>query len=357
MNEEVRRTVPLFNEAQVIGDVVRSAREVFQRGYVDDGSVDDSACRGGASGAVVVRHPVNLGQGALQTGFDYALTDPKMRWVVTFDADGQHQIDDVVAMLDLARAEGLDVVFVALPRRPHRGRVRQEARAADGRGLHEPHHQDPAHRRPQRPAADVRATAVAPLVLQNRMARLRARGPDRGHEGALRRGGAHPLPTTRARRAGRWNAVNILVEYRSSDSAADHLEAGMSIVLIQVLLIAVVVAVAARLFRSGGARSQAVRRLGLLLFAGFAVVSILVPTCGTASPGSSASAAAPTWCSTPGGGLPQLHRDDLPALPRVRVRCTRLARRLALDEAARIPQRVRRTGDGGDVLDEPGGRD
>ena len=34
-----------------------------------------------------------------------------MRWVVTFDADGQHQIDDVVAMLDLARAEGLDVVF------------------------------------------------------------------------------------------------------------------------------------------------------------------------------------------------------------------------------------------------------
>ena len=51
----------------------------------------------------------------------------------------------------------------------------------------------------------------------------------------------------------------------------------MQIVLIQVLLIAVVIVVAARLFRSGGARSQAVRRLGLLLFAGFAVFSILVP--------------------------------------------------------------------------------
>jgi len=51
----------------------------------------------------------------------------------------------------------------------------------------------------------------------------------------------------------------------------------MKIVLIQVLLIITVVAVVARLFRSRGARSQAIRRLGLLLFAGFAVVSILFP--------------------------------------------------------------------------------
>ena len=51
----------------------------------------------------------------------------------------------------------------------------------------------------------------------------------------------------------------------------------MRIVLIQVLLIVVVVAVAARLFRSRGARAQALRRIGLLLFAAGAVISILVP--------------------------------------------------------------------------------
>lgn len=51
----------------------------------------------------------------------------------------------------------------------------------------------------------------------------------------------------------------------------------MKIVLVQILLIAVVIAVAARLFRSRGERSQALRRIGLLLFAAFAVVSILVP--------------------------------------------------------------------------------
>lgn len=51
----------------------------------------------------------------------------------------------------------------------------------------------------------------------------------------------------------------------------------MKIVLIQVVLIVVVVAVAARLFRSRGERSQALRRIGLVAFAAFAVISILVP--------------------------------------------------------------------------------
>ncbi len=51
----------------------------------------------------------------------------------------------------------------------------------------------------------------------------------------------------------------------------------MNIVLIQVVLIVVVVVVATRLFRSRGERSQALRRIGLLAFAGFAVVSILFP--------------------------------------------------------------------------------
>jgi hypothetical protein len=51
----------------------------------------------------------------------------------------------------------------------------------------------------------------------------------------------------------------------------------MKMVLIQVLLIAVVFVVAARLFRSRGARAQAIRRLGLIVFVAFAVVSILFP--------------------------------------------------------------------------------
>lgn len=111
--EDVWLVVPLYNEGTVIGDVVRDARRTFPHVVcVDDGSSDDGAARASEAGAVVVRHPVNLGQGAaLQTGFEYALTEPGMRWVVTYDADGQHQVSDVVEMVDRARAEDLDVVF------------------------------------------------------------------------------------------------------------------------------------------------------------------------------------------------------------------------------------------------------
>jgi glycosyltransferase involved in cell wall biosynthesis len=111
--DDVWLVVPLFNEETVIADVVRDARRTFPNVVVvDDGSSDGSADAAASAGAFVVRHPVNLGQGAaLQTGFEYARSVPSMRWVVTFDADGQHQVSDVLAMLEKARAEDLQVVF------------------------------------------------------------------------------------------------------------------------------------------------------------------------------------------------------------------------------------------------------
>jgi glycosyltransferase involved in cell wall biosynthesis len=112
-NSDVWLVVPLYNEASVIADVVRGAGATFPNIVcVDDGSTDDSAERAERAGAVVVRHPVNLGQGAaLQTGFSYALGDPGMRYVVTYDADGQHQIHDVEVMLDRIRQGDVRVVF------------------------------------------------------------------------------------------------------------------------------------------------------------------------------------------------------------------------------------------------------
>ena len=104
--------VPMFNEGTVVGDVVRSL--VAEFGFVvcvDDGSSDNSAAVAHAAGAHVVTHPINLGQGAsLQTGFDYALLDPAMTEVLTFDADGQHQISDARDMVDRLHAEDLAIV-------------------------------------------------------------------------------------------------------------------------------------------------------------------------------------------------------------------------------------------------------
>lgn len=113
MNDDVWLIIPLYNEASVIADVVRDARQTFPNVVcVDDGSSDDGGAAAHGAGAHLVTHPINLGQGAaLQTGFDYALSQPGMRWVVTFDADGQHQTSDVTDMLDLAQRDNLDLVF------------------------------------------------------------------------------------------------------------------------------------------------------------------------------------------------------------------------------------------------------
>jgi polyprenyl-phospho-N-acetylgalactosaminyl synthase len=105
--------VPVFQEQQVVGEVIRSARQVFDHVVcVDDGSADDSAAVAAAAGATVLRHATNLGQGAaLQTAIDHALAATDARYLVTFDADGQHRLEDALAMVDLARREDLAIVF------------------------------------------------------------------------------------------------------------------------------------------------------------------------------------------------------------------------------------------------------
>lgn len=105
--------VPLYNEATVVGDVIVNARKEFAKVVcVNDGSTDDSGKVAREAGAVVVDHPINLGQGAaLQTGMSYALRDPAANYFVTFDSDGQHQVSDAIAMVERLRAGDVDVVL------------------------------------------------------------------------------------------------------------------------------------------------------------------------------------------------------------------------------------------------------
>ena len=78
---------------------------------VNDGSADNSAEQIRAAGAHLVDHPVNLGQGAaIQTGVEYARKQPGAEYFVTFDADGQHQVKDVMRMIERLRTEPLDII-------------------------------------------------------------------------------------------------------------------------------------------------------------------------------------------------------------------------------------------------------
>jgi polyprenyl-phospho-N-acetylgalactosaminyl synthase len=92
--------VPAFNEAQAIASVLADLRRTgYQIVVVDDGSADATAELAMQAGATVVRHPVNLGQGAaLQTGIKFALLRGA-NFIVTFDADGQHRVDEIATLL------------------------------------------------------------------------------------------------------------------------------------------------------------------------------------------------------------------------------------------------------------------
>ncbi len=99
-NADTHVVIAAFKEGKVIRGVVG---EVVAAGYpvivVDDGSPDDTASAAAIAGVSVLRHSINLGQGAaLQTGIDYALRRGA-RHIVTFDADGQHSVEDIPELI------------------------------------------------------------------------------------------------------------------------------------------------------------------------------------------------------------------------------------------------------------------
>ncbi|MBW0016818.1 MAG: glycosyltransferase family 2 protein [Mycobacterium sp.] len=118
MNTEPRYSgiwivVPAFNEAKVIGEVIADLRSVFDNVVcVDDGSTDDTGEIARRAGAHLVRHPINMGQGAaIQTGIEFARKQPGARIFATFDADGQHRVKDLGAMVDRLAMGDVDVVI------------------------------------------------------------------------------------------------------------------------------------------------------------------------------------------------------------------------------------------------------
>jgi glycosyltransferase involved in cell wall biosynthesis len=103
--------VPAYNEEPQIAATVGLLREHLPGVIVvDDGSTDSTAREAKRAGALVVRHAINLGQGAaLLTGIKLALLKGAEQ-IVTFDADGQHQPGDIDVLLRVQRSSGADVV-------------------------------------------------------------------------------------------------------------------------------------------------------------------------------------------------------------------------------------------------------
>lgn len=100
--------------------VIRGARRHLPVVVVDDGSTDDTAMVSEAAGATVLRQRPNAGKGAaLRAGFRHAL-DLGMDAVVTLDADGQHDPDEIPRFLDAFATDRPELVigrrdFSAMP--------------------------------------------------------------------------------------------------------------------------------------------------------------------------------------------------------------------------------------------------
>jgi glycosyltransferase involved in cell wall biosynthesis len=110
--------IPAFNEADVIFSTIQP---VVIAGHkvicIDDASNDATGHAASEAGATVIRHLINSGQGAsLQTGFDFILQRSvnfeDAKYVVTFDADGQHSLSDLERFLNAFKNRpDLDIVL------------------------------------------------------------------------------------------------------------------------------------------------------------------------------------------------------------------------------------------------------
>jgi glycosyltransferase involved in cell wall biosynthesis len=109
--------IPARNEATTIGALLR---DLSAAGYkdvlvVDDMSDDGTGDIARAAGAKVLRPVLGMGAwGGMQTGIRYGRREG-FEYVVTMDADGQHEVDELPALL-LASANA-DVVIGAFPQR------------------------------------------------------------------------------------------------------------------------------------------------------------------------------------------------------------------------------------------------
>ncbi len=94
--------VPALNEEPTLAGLLAKARRcrpVDDIVVVDDGSRDRTSEIARSAGAIVLRHPVNLGYGAsLQTGIKYALLHGHPT-AVFLDGDGQHEPEDIATLL------------------------------------------------------------------------------------------------------------------------------------------------------------------------------------------------------------------------------------------------------------------
>jgi glycosyltransferase involved in cell wall biosynthesis len=107
--------IPAFNAEYSMAELVKRLRNAIgnvQIIVVDDGSTDRTNEVATSIGTVVLRHEKNRGKGAaLQTGFDFLNKQNEIEFIVTIDADLQHQPEDIPKFLLVQQKTNADIVI------------------------------------------------------------------------------------------------------------------------------------------------------------------------------------------------------------------------------------------------------
>ncbi|MFC1824282.1 glycosyltransferase family 2 protein [Thermodesulfobacteriota bacterium] len=92
--------VPVYNEAQSIGKLVKEIKSLFpefETIIINDGSTDNTKNASVEAGAIVYSHPYNMGNGAaVKSGIRIASGEI----LVFMDGDGQHEPKDIEKLLE-----------------------------------------------------------------------------------------------------------------------------------------------------------------------------------------------------------------------------------------------------------------
>jgi glycosyltransferase involved in cell wall biosynthesis len=105
--------IAAYNEAETISNVLNSfSRFPYHLVIIDDGSNDNTYDLALKFPVTVLRHVTNLGQGAaIQTGIDYILQKEACDCIVTFDADGQHNPNEIQKLIAPILDQEVEVVL------------------------------------------------------------------------------------------------------------------------------------------------------------------------------------------------------------------------------------------------------
>ena len=104
--------IPAFNEAKNIAAIIIELKKITDSIVVcDDGSSDLTAEISEKLGVTVIKHEKNMGYGAAINSIFKKCIEIRSDVLVTFDADGQHRIDDLEKVLQPIKKNQADVVI------------------------------------------------------------------------------------------------------------------------------------------------------------------------------------------------------------------------------------------------------